>query len=111
MFNPADKTRIAYLESRVARLESVTTQLLDLLSHSGSEIDRMNRMQALAGEMEAPAGAVPIDPTGAPETAPRPLDPDIRNALATGDRLEAIRMYRERNGASLQQAMDALGLR
>jgi Ribosomal protein L7/L12 C-terminal domain len=71
--------RIEALRRRVDRLSRVEAKIDALLKHSGVQFD--------------PLGDVP--------TA-------VRDALSRGEKIEAIRMYREATGAGLKEAKDAI---
>jgi large subunit ribosomal protein L7/L12 len=63
------------------------------LARRVSELER--RLAALEGGGAAPAG-------------PPPVDPEIRELLRSGNKINAVKRYRELTGAGLKEALDAV---
>lgn len=110
--NDREERRIALLEARMNRMETMMEQLLTILSTSGSEMQRVKRMQTMVQELHDgrgihTAGTADIN---LPAVTPpeRPLNRAIQEALLAGDNLKAIKLYRELYGVSLQEAAGAL---
>ncbi len=118
-------------------MEAMMEQLLGILSSSTSEMDRYRHIQAMLQElrsspdiqarhMAALPGAYPQQMTAAPGAYPQqmaggapagypqqesPQMQAIRNAALAGDKIKAIKLYRELYGVDFktaQAAIDAL---
>lgn len=76
----SNEERLTHLESRMRRIESMMQVLLMRLGINPAEI-----------EAQSP-----------------PLPPAIQDALRAGDRLKAIKLYREMYGAGLEEAQRAI---
>src|SRR5215469_10493372 len=90
--------RLNSLEARVQRMETMLQQLLSNLTSSRAEVDRIRHMQNMLFELRHspdlyPAGPAGINP-GAATLQERPEMGAIREALLSGDRMKAIKLYR-----------------
>ena len=89
---------ITSLQARMNRTETLMRQLLNMLitgASTGERIQIQNMLQELQRD---------------PETPPqeRPEMRAIREALLSGDRMKAVKLYRSVYGVSLKEAQDAL---
>lgn len=95
-------------------METMMEQLLSILSSSGSEMQKFQRMQTMLQELHSGQGMRTTNTAGTslPAVTPpeRPLNGAIQAALQKGDSLKAIKLYRELYGVSLQGAAEALGI-
>ena len=79
---------------------------------------RVAKLEAAVASLQAqsPGGGVPY---GAPQPVPPPLDPpvpavdaawmsEVQVLLTQGQKIQAIKLYRERTGVGLAQAKDAV---
>jgi ribosomal protein L7/L12 len=92
--------RIARLEGRMSRLEAIVEQLLHNFSGSRAQVDETRLMTRLLYELRGDAAARPMRESPQLEA--------VRAALRLGDRMQAIKLYRAIDGASMQEAQDAL---
>jgi ribosomal protein L7/L12 len=104
--------RITSLEARMNRMETLMQQLLSNLTSSRAEMDRVMQMQTMLHELHLgsdirTAGPAGINP-GAVPPQERPEIGVIRQALLSGDKMKAIRLYRSLYGVGLKEAQDAL---
>ncbi|HEV2653959.1 MAG TPA: hypothetical protein VGT82_03340 [Ktedonobacteraceae bacterium] len=95
-----DQEYIAALETRIYRLETVMQKLLTTLTTSGSESQLATRMQILLQELHSDPAQ--MTPQGLREIGA------IREALMSGDKIKAIKLYRSLYGVGLQEARDAI---
>jgi len=65
------------------------------------------RMQYMESMMQALLARLGINPAEVEPQAP-PLPQAIREALMAGDRLKAIKLYREQYGVDMKTAQDAI---
>ncbi len=84
---------IIALEARMSRLENLFQRLLAIQTMSQSNADGLAQMRALLQE---------ISPKDRPEMQA------IREALAAGNKMKAITLYRSAFGVSLQEAQAAV---
>lgn len=109
-------TRFAHLEARMGQMEALMQRLLTTLSTSHDHIGQTTQLQQLQQELASaldpyapgragfgPAGAAP----GASWQQPQ-QNPAISNALMAGDKIKAIKLYREQYGVDLQTAKNAI---
>lgn len=81
------------LEARMSRLEALFQRLLTIQTTTQTNADELTQMRALLQE---------ISPKDRPEMQA------IREALASGNKLKAITLYRNAFGVSLQEAQAAV---
>lgn len=78
---------------------------------SSEESGRFYALQAkvhhLEGMMQLLLARLGIDPAEVEPQAP-PLDQNIHNALMRGNKIEAIKLYREQTGLGLKEAKDTI---
>ena len=89
---------ITSLQARMNRTEILMRQLLNMLitgASTGERIQIQNMLQELQRDPETPSQE-------------RPEMRAIREALLSGDRMKAIKLYRSVYGVSLKEAQDAL---
>jgi len=89
---------ITSLQARMNRMETLMRQLLNMLStgaSTGEQTQIQNMLQQLHGNPE-------ISPQERPELG------EIREALLSGDKMKAIKLYRSVYGVGLKEAQDAL---
>ena len=89
---------ITSLQARMNRMETLMRQLLNMLSTgatTGEQTQIQNMLQQLHGNPE-------ISPQERPELGA------IREALLSGDKMKAIKLYRSVYGVGLKEAQDAL---
>jgi ribosomal protein L7/L12 len=91
---------ITSLETRIYQMETVMQKLLTILTTSGAERQRTMQMQMLLQELH-------IDPAKMTPQGPPELGA-IREALLSGDKIKAIKLYRGLYGVGLQEAQDAI---
>jgi hypothetical protein len=112
--NDQEARHIIALEARIKRLETMMEQLLTILSNSGSEMQKFQRIQGMLQELHSGQGVHTTSAAGTslPAVAPpeRPLNGAIQAALQKGDNLKAIKLYREIYNVSLQEAAEALNI-
>jgi ribosomal protein L7/L12 len=84
MEDAADLKRIAHIEARIARIETALQTLILRLGINPAE----------------------IIPQESPEV--RAIRDAVRAALMAGDKVKAIRLYRDYYGVGLKEAQDAL---
>lgn len=109
--NDVEAKRIASLEARVSRMETMMRELLSILSTSATEYQRVSRMQVLAQELHNSQGAHASGTTGMNPGMPQQERPElaaIRQALLAGDKMQAIKLYRNIYGVGLKEAQDAI---
>ena len=88
---PQDQVDLDDLKSRVAKLELAVAQL---------------QAQVAAGGV--PYGApTPAGAAGQPAAGPDWMS-EVRDLVARGNKIEAIKVYRERTGLGLKEAKDAV---
>ena len=96
-----DQEQVRYitsLQARMNRMEILMRQLLNMLStgvSTGERIQIQNMLQELHRNPETP-------PQERPEIGA------IRQALLSGDKLKAIKLYRSVYGVGLREAQEAL---
>jgi uncharacterized coiled-coil protein SlyX len=109
--------RIARLEARMGQMELLIQRLLTLLSTSHDSIGQTTQLQLLRQELEgtldpyAPgrAGLGPAEGTPGASWQQQPQqNPAIWNALMAGDKIKAIKLYREQYGVDLVTAKNAV---
>ena len=106
-----EERRIASLEAQVIRLEVILVQLLTLLETSGAAVERTMHVQSMLQQMHpGPNTSMAGINPGAVTPKARPEMEAIRQALLSGDRIQAITLYRSVYGGSLREAEAALGL-
>lgn len=108
--------RLFSLEARMNRIEAMIQQLLTILSTSHDSVGQMTQLQLLQQQLQGnpnnyatgPAGfgSAGVTP-GAPAQEPPQLQA-IRAAMMAGDKIKAIRLYRELYGVDMKTAQDAL---
>src|SRR5215470_10918290 len=100
-----EERRIASLEARVRRLEVILVQLLTLLETSGAAGERTVHMQTMLQQMHlSPDTSMAGTNPGAVTPQERPEMEAIRQALLSGDKIQAITLYRRVYGVSLKEA-------
>ncbi len=92
-------------------METMMQQLLTILTTSLADVERTMQMQTMLQAMHLSsdiymAGINPVAVT----REVRPEMEAIREALLSGDRIKAIKLYRSVYGGSLREAEDALRL-
>jgi ribosomal protein L7/L12 len=89
---------ITSLQARMNRMETLMRQLLNMLS-TGASIGEQTQIQNMLQQLH-----------GNPEISPqeRPELGAIREALLSGDKMKAIKLYRSVYGVGLKEAQDAL---
>jgi ribosomal protein L7/L12 len=102
---------IVSLEARMSRMETMLQQLLGILTTSSTDMQRMLQMQAMLQELQSSQDirmrGTP-DISGAPTSQERPEIRAIREALLSGDKIKAIKLYRSVFGVGLKEAQDAI---
>jgi ribosomal protein L7/L12 len=96
--------RIVSLEARMRRLETLMQQLLIILTTSRADVERTMQMETMLQELRLSQGINPVTVT--PQE--RPEVGAIREALLSGDKIKAIKLYRSIYGVGLKEARDAL---
>ena len=71
-------------------------------------VTRMNRMEAMMQALLIHLGIDPAEVTPQDPPEIRALRDAIRAALLAGDKMKAIRLYREHYGVGLKEAQDAI---
>lgn len=104
MDNAEVSRRIASLEARMIRTESLLQQLLLTMMSSQAHMVQTERMQAILQELRGSTANHPV--MAGPQE--RPEIEAIRQALLAGNRLKAIQIYRSLYGVSLKEAQDAI---
>ena len=102
---------MASLEARVNRMETMMQELIAILSTSATEYQRVSRMQVLAQELHNSQGAHASGTAGmnaGMAQQERPEVAAIRQALLAGDKLQAVKLYRNIYGVGLKEAQDAI---
>ena len=89
---------ITSLQARMNRMETLMRQLLNMLSPGTSTGERIQIQNMLQELQRNPA----VPPQERPEMGA------IREALLSGDRMKAIKLYRSVSGVGLKEAQDAL---
>jgi len=95
---------ITSLQARMNRMEILMQQLLTILTTSRADGERTMQMQTMLQELRFSPGINPAAFT--PQE--RPEIGAIREALLSGDKLKAIKLYRSVYGVGLKEAQDAL---
>ena len=85
-------------------METLMQQLLTILTTSRADGERTMQMQTMLQELRLSPGINPaaVTPQERPEIGA------IRQALLSGDKLKAIKLYRSVYGVGLREAQDAL---
>ena len=100
---------IASLQARMNRMESQMQQLLLLLTNSQSHMDQTIQMQAMLQELNySPNMPAAV---GNQATIPQQEQPEIvaiRRAVLSGDKIKAIKLYRELYRVDLRTAKNAV---
>jgi ribosomal protein L7/L12 len=91
---------ITSLENRIHRMEIIMQKLLTTLTTSGTESQLATRMQILLQELHSDPAQ--MTPQGLREIGA------IREALMSGDKIKAIKLYRGLYGVGLKEAQDAI---
>jgi ribosomal protein L7/L12 len=104
--------RMASLEARMNRMETMMQELLSTLTTSRAEVERTEHMQTMLQELLIregihTRGTSGVNPVAVPPQE-RPENRAIQEALLAGDNMKAIKLYREIYGVSLQEAAGAL---
>lgn len=111
-----DRRQLGILHTRMLRMEAMMQQLLTILSTSHDSIGQQTQLQRLQQELSG--GANPY-PTGMASPYPSTMAPAasaqespqlqaIRAAWIAGDKIKAIKLYRELYGVDMKTAQDAL---
>ncbi len=87
--------QLTILQARMHRMETMMQQLLTILSTSHDHPGQMTQLQQLRQEL-------------ASSTQESPQMEAIRAAMMAGDKLKAIKLYRELYGVDFKSAQDAL---
>jgi ribosomal protein L7/L12 len=87
--------QLTILQARMRRMESMMQQLLTILATSHDSVGQSTQLQRLQQEL-------------APSPQQSPQLQAIRDAMMAGDKLKAIKLYRELYGVDLKTAQDAL---
>jgi ribosomal protein L7/L12 len=95
-----DQGYVISLETRIYRMEATMQKLLTILTTSSSENQRTIQMQTLLQELY-------IDPANMTPQGPLEIGA-IREALLSGDKIKAIKLYRSLYGVGLKEARDAI---
>lgn len=95
-----DQEYITALEARIYRMETTMQKLLTILTTSGAEYQRTMQMQTLLQDLY-------IDPANMTPQKPPEIGA-IREALLSGDKIKAIKLYRGLYGVGLKEARDAI---
>ena len=95
-----DQEYITALENRIYRMETTMQKLLTILTTSGAEYQRTMQMQTLLQDLH-------IDPANITPQKPPEIGA-IREALLSGDKIKAIKLYRSLYGVGLQEARNAI---
>lgn len=93
-------------------MESIMQELLTILTSSSAQIESTTYLQTMLQELRSSQdiharGMAGIDPSGF-QSQERPELQAVREALLSGDKLKAIKLYRSIYGVSLKEAQDAL---
>jgi ribosomal protein L7/L12 len=91
--------RITSLEARMSRIERLLQQLLLTMTSSHAHIEQTQQLQGLLQELRNGQDIY---------TQERPEIAAIRQALLAGNKLQAIKIYRNLYGVSLQEAKNAI---
>jgi ribosomal protein L7/L12 len=98
--------RITSLEARMYRIEGLMQQLLMTMTNSQAHIDQVKHIQVILRELRNdPDNIHPAEPIAPQE---RPEMAAIRHTLLTGNKLQAIKIYRNIYRVSLKDAQDAI---
>jgi ribosomal protein L7/L12 len=100
---------ITSLQARMNRMETLMQQLLTILTTSRADGEQTMLMQTMLQELRLSPG---IHTAGSNPAAVTPQErPEIgaiRQALLSGDKLKAIKLYRSVYGVGLREAQEAL---
>jgi ribosomal protein L7/L12 len=103
------------LHTRLLRMEAMMQQLLTILSTSHDSIGQQTQFQRLQQELSGsanpyPAGAAPYPAAMLQERAAQESTQmqAIHDAMMAGDKIKAIKLYRELYGVDFKTAQDAL---
>ena len=125
-FDQEHARHLAALQARMNRMEGMMYQLLGIISSTGLDRNQYEHIQAMIqalrsspdfheGNMVAASGGYPAQAVGgAPGGFPQQERPElaaIRAAALAGDKIKAIKLYRELYGVDFktaQTAVDAL---
>ncbi|GHO99742.1 hypothetical protein KSF_097900 [Reticulibacter mediterranei] len=97
--------RITSLEARMYRIERLTQQLLMTMTSSQTHIDQVRHVQDILRELRNDPDNFHMEPISLQE---RPEMVAIRQALLAGNKIQAIKLYRQLYGVSLKDATDAI---
>ena len=90
-------------------METLMQQLLTILTTSRADGERTMQMQTMLQDLRFSTGSNPAGINPAAVTPQeRPEIGGIRQALLSGDKLKAIKLYRSVYGVGLREAQDAL---
>lgn len=98
--------RITSLETRMYRIERLTQQLLMTMMSSQTHIDQVRHVQDILRELRNDPDNFHMEPIS--QQPERPEMVAIRQALLAGNKLQAIKLYRNLYGGSLKDAKDAI---
>jgi ribosomal protein L7/L12 len=100
---------ITSLQARMNRMETLMQQLLTILTTSRADGERTMQMQTMLQELRLSPGIHTADSNPASvKPQERPEIGAIREALLSGDKLKAIKLYRSVYGVGLREAQEAL---
>ncbi len=90
-------------------METLMQQLLTILTSSRADVERTMQMETMLQELRLGPDiyTAGINP-GAVTPQERPEIGAIRQALLSGDKMKAIKLYRSVYGVSLKEAHDAI---
>ncbi len=97
--------RITLLETRMYRVEALMQQLLMTMTSSQAHIEQVKHIYAILQELRNDPDNFHMEPISIQE---RPEMAAIRQALLAGNKIEAIKLYRQLYGVSLKDAHDAI---
>ena len=90
-------------------METLMQQLLTILTTSRADGERTMQMQTILQDLRFSPGINPADSNPVAVTPQeRPEVGAIREALLSGDKIKAIKLYRSIYGVGLKEAKDAL---
>jgi ribosomal protein L7/L12 len=103
---------ITSLQARMNRMETLMQQLLTLMTTSRAEVDKLTQINTMLQDLRLSpginTGATASINSVAATPQERPEIRAIRDALRSGDKMKAIKLYRSLYGVSLKEAQDAL---